>query len=111
MNENLATGPIYSSLATEPDLMELVASYVDVMPQRIATLLEAYESGNYEQMEVQSHQLKGTLGSYGFDELTPLAAQLERKVKTREPEEEILEAVQALTEQCRRLSAEMPPTE
>lgn len=111
MHEKLTSSPIYSTLAAEPDLLELVEDYVGMMPERIAALVRALENNDFAQLEVLSHQLKGSLGSYGFDSLTPLAAEFEHKVKTREAEDEILDTMRVLLEQCQRLTADPPPAD
>jgi len=97
-NENTA---IYSTLADDPDFGELVEMYVEEMDDRIVALQASHNSGDREKLRVTAHQMKGSAGSYGFEQLTPLAATLEHAVRDDEPEEVILESLQSLISACR----------
>lgn len=101
--------PIYSSLASEPDLLELVETFVDAIPDRLNTLIEAFDAGDSQTMSTCAHQLKGTLGSYGFDGLTEHAARLEKSVSDDDPTEEIADALETFVSICRRITADVPP--
>jgi len=92
------TAPIYSTLGGDPDLGELVEMYVDEMPERIASLEQAFSSGDQESLQRAAHQLKGAGESYGFCQLTPLAAAVEYSVRDGEPEEAILKSLKELVD-------------
>ena len=98
-------GEIYSALAADPDLAELVEMFVDEMPQRIATLVEHYDSGNWDALGRTAHQLKGAVGSYGFHELTPYAAALEQAVRGGGSQDEIQQCLEQLIQHCRMVKA------
>lgn len=100
---NTSTAPIYSTLASDPDLAELVDMFVDAIPDRIASLMDAFDSGDETKLETCAHQLKGTLGSYGFDELTPFAAELEKSVASHDDVEIIEECLNSFVSNCRRI--------
>lgn len=108
MESQQVTNPIYSTLAVDPDLGELVEYFVQAMPDRIQSLSEAFDNGDMPQLETCAHQLKGSLGSYGFDELTPYAFTLEQAVKSRKPETEIVSALDDLIARCKRVTSEIP---
>ena len=101
-------GAVYSTLGDDPDLGELVEMYVDEMPERIATLEEAFESGDRELLQRSAHQLKGAGQSYGFDPITPLAAAVEYAIRDEEPEENIRKALDELLDVCGRVRAGTP---
>jgi len=65
---------------------ELVEMFVDEMPERIALLGEALASGDRESLERTAHQMKGSAGSYGFDQLTPYAAAVARNRSAKQSE-------------------------
>lgn len=69
--------PIYSSLALDPDFAELVEEYVSHAPARVATCVGFVESQNWRELMRFSHQVKGSAGSYGFGQITTVAALLE----------------------------------
>ncbi|NOY43285.1 MAG: Hpt domain-containing protein [Planctomycetes bacterium] len=101
-------GAIYSNLAADPDFGELVEMYVEEMDDRITVLQESHDCGDQEKLRTAAHQMKGAAGSYGFEQLTPLAATLEYSVRDNKPEETILESLRALISACRQVRAGTP---
>jgi HPt (histidine-containing phosphotransfer) domain-containing protein len=99
---------IYSSLGADPDLGELVALFVEEMPERISRLQQALTKGDREDLYHAAHQLKGAAGSYGFGQLTPLAAAVERAARDNEPEGALRKALQELISLCQQVRAGMP---
>jgi len=99
---------IHSSMADDPDYGELVVLYVDEMPDRIAALEQAFDSGNMEDLRRAAHQMKDAAGSYGFDQLTPLAAAVECTVRNGELEDNIQKTLRDLIDLCRRVRAGAP---
>jgi len=103
--------PIYSTLGGDPDLGELVEMYVDEMPERIASLEQAFSNGDQESLQSlkrAAHQLKGAGESYGFSQLTPLAAAVEYSVRDGEPEEAIFNSLKELVAVCKRVRSGIP---
>jgi len=100
--------PIYSILGADPDLGELVEMYVDEMPERISLLEQAFSSGDRESLQRAAHQLKGAGESYGFSQLTPLAAAVEYSARDGDPEEAIREALEGLVDVCKRVRSGEP---
>lgn len=99
---------IYSRLAGDADLAGLVAMFVEELPDRMATLQRAYAGGDLESLRRTAHQLKGAAGSYGFDQLTPLAAAVESAVREGAPANRIEEALAQLVSACHQVSAGEP---
>lgn len=65
-----------------PDgLGELVPTYLAARKSELATLNEALENRNFEQIRTVAHNLKGTGSSYGFEELTKLGEFLEESAR------------------------------
>ena len=102
---------VYSSLAADPDLGELVEMFVQEMPDRINALETQMRSRNWDQLTRTAHQLKGAAGSYGFEAITPYAARLESAARDAQREDRILAALEELLDLCRRMRSGMPPTE
>lgn len=98
----------YSTLASDPDLAELVELFVAEMPQRLTQLLTDFEQGNWELLGRTAHQLKGAAGSYGFHQLTPAAAELESAVRSGAAIEQIQASLDHLSGMCRCLRAGLP---
>lgn len=103
-------GAIRSTLATDPDMVELISMFVDELPQRTATLQSLVEQRDLAQLKRMAHQLKGAAGGYGFADLGTSAASLERVLLNVCPppcEEElkrVRERVDELVDLCRRAS-------
>ncbi len=105
MTSTEQTEPLYSSLGDDPDLCEIVEMFVDEMPDRVTALQTQLEEADWESLRRTAHQLKGAAGSYGFDSISPCAAILENAVRDSQPEEQIRQAVDELTNLCSRATA------
>ena len=101
-------GNVYSRLAVDPDLGEIVAMFVDEMPERVAKLLAQLNAADWDALLRTAHQLKGAAGSYGFDAITPYAGKLEAAVGHREPESQIRTLVEDLVDLCNRARSGTP---
>ncbi len=100
--------PLYSTLGGDADLGALVEMFVAEMPDRIERLCSLYDRGDLEELGRVAHQLKGSLGSYGFDVLTPYALRLEQAVKQQQGPDAIRLALEELTSLCRCVRAGTP---
>jgi HPt (histidine-containing phosphotransfer) domain-containing protein len=94
-----------SSLANDEVLRELVELFVEEMPGRAARLHECFAAADWDGLRRAAHQMKGSSGSYGFDQLTPYAADLEMRLNQRAGTEEVADALEALLTQCGRVTA------
>jgi HPt (histidine-containing phosphotransfer) domain-containing protein len=99
---------LYSELATDPDLAEIVEMFVEEMPQRVAKLVQCYDQHDLENLGRAAHQLKGSAGSYGFMPITPAAAKLETLVRSQQDEDEILVALNELVDLCQSIRSGVP---
>jgi HPt (histidine-containing phosphotransfer) domain-containing protein len=102
---------LYSNLAADPDLGELVGLFVQEMPERIGDLETQARTRNWHVLARSAHQLKGAAGGYGFDQITPYAARLETAAQDAEQEEEILSALDELLALCRSVRAGVSESE
>lgn len=98
----------YSVLGDDPDLGEIVTLFVEEMPLRIRHLQAHFGCANWDELARLAHQLKGAAGSYGFDQLTPFAARLEKAVRNGEPQASIRAVLEDLVEACGRVRAGAP---
>lgn len=94
---------LYSSLASDPDLGEIVDMFVEEMPARVQALADCLSSGDWTQLGRYAHQMKGACGSYGFDQLTVPAARLEHACRDTQDEGLIRDALEELTSLCQRV--------
>jgi HPt (histidine-containing phosphotransfer) domain-containing protein len=100
---------IYSSLASDPMLADLVAEFVADMPMRIARLTRQLAAHDWAGLNRTAHQLKGAAGSYGFEEIAPFAHRIELLLAQDVETRTIGEAVHELVQQCQRITAGVPP--
>ena len=101
----LSTPTLYSTFGGDPDFGELVELFVNEMPRRLATLEQAFATGDQEELRRVAHQIRGAAGSYGFHQVTPFAARLEAALVDKQPEAEIHAAFEELIQVCHRLRA------
>ena len=104
----LEADALYSSLAADPDLCELADMYVDEMPDKMAALQEALDSNQLELLRQTAHQMKGSAGSYGFNQLTPYAAALESSIRENKSLDEICGSLNVLLSLCGKVRAGQP---
>ena len=96
--------PIYSQLANDPDLYDIVKMFIDEMPTRIERLIKEFGEKNWDELKNTAHQLRGAAGCYGFEEVSPTAGKLEQALVTNLPEEEIQQSLNELIDICRRMA-------
>lgn len=99
---------VYSRLADDPDIGEIIQEFVDEMPSRIESLTEAFNLRDWTTVRKLAHQLKGAGGGYGFDELTSYAKGLENAVHNCLPEDSIAACFHALIDYCQRVRSGCP---
>ncbi len=69
-------------LCEDPDLHDIIEEFVDGLSDRIVHLKLAFEELDWGQLRTLAHRLKGAGGSYGYPEISQLAAQMEQNFKT-----------------------------
>jgi len=101
-------GPIYSTLAQDPDMIDLVENFVKDLPQRLGRILEAEETSDGESFRFEVHQLKGTCGVYGFEPLYECLVKIESLYDSGN-QDSITGKLAVLTEMCTRVTPNPPP--
>jgi HPt (histidine-containing phosphotransfer) domain-containing protein len=108
MSTSTSDSLVYSTLAADPDLGELVEMFLEDIPDRVSTIESSQASGDLESLRRTAHQMKGAAGSYGYGDVTPIAARLEQAIDTGEPEAAIAQAALELVAICNRLRPGTP---
>ena len=100
--------PLISTLADDPDMVELVRFFVEEIDERVNTILTTSQANDIIGLRTIAHQLKGAGTGYGFEPISQMAGELERLID----ETEALEVTDAIQQQvddlidlCRRASA------
>ena len=100
--------PLYSRLAEDADLGDIVELFVQELPDRVSNVLDRLDAADREGLRRLAHQLKGAAGSHGFDPISQAAARVEDAIRASQPEAEIRRFVQVLVELCRRARTGAP---
>lgn len=65
-------------LLEDADLRDIVEEFVGSLAQRVSELQNAYQTLDWEALTTFAHRLKGAGGSYGYPEISQLAARMEQ---------------------------------
>lgn len=69
-------------LCEDPDLHDIIEEFVDGLSDRIVHLKLAFDELDWSQLRTLAHRLKGAGGSYGYPDISQLAARMEQNFKT-----------------------------
>jgi len=103
--------PLYSELADDPDLADVLEMFVNDLPERARRLREAVAAEDFETLRCLAHQLKGAGGGYGFGAITDAAREVESFAGPPVQPESLGPAVEELVRLCRRATARPEPGE
>jgi HPt (histidine-containing phosphotransfer) domain-containing protein len=83
---NTETNPVPEKLvsgllADDPDMFDLVEDFVNGLGDRIEEMRSAFESLDWDSLSKIAHQMKGAGGSYGYSDVSSLAAAMEASFK------------------------------
>lgn len=62
----------------DPDLADLVPGFLNNRRRDVAKLRALLETGNFADIRMIGHSMKGAGGGYGFDPITDIGAVIER---------------------------------
>ncbi|MFH1748965.1 MAG: Hpt domain-containing protein [Planctomycetota bacterium] len=65
-------------LKDDADLRDIVEEFVNDLNTRLQELCQAHEALDWERLSMLAHRLKGASGSYGYPDLSHLAAEMEQ---------------------------------
>ena len=95
--------PIFSHMANDADMLELIEYFVTELENRCHALEAAFRGGDVTGIRTLAHQLKGAAGGYGFPGITDVAGELEATILAGECEvSQLANKVEALVDLCRR---------
>lgn len=106
--EKKSSPPLVSTLADDPDMVELVQFFVDEIGDRINTIQTTARTNDIGGLRTIAHQLKGAATGYGFEPISKTAGELERlidSVDDLEVTQDMQQQVDELIGLCQRASA------
>jgi len=102
---SLDTMPLVSSLSNDPDMLDLVEEFVQMLPERVHAIEDAIAANDLSTLMRLAHQLKGASGGYGFDTIGQAAATLEHSARAADSVAQLTSQVQELVNLCQRARA------
>lgn len=99
--------PLRSVHASDPDMAELVAFFVEEMADRVEVIRNAATENDLGRLRVVAHQLKGAGTGYGFEPISRSAAALEQLIDSVDHDgsiDDLSQQVDELIGLCRRAS-------
>lgn len=107
-SESPSNTPLVSTLADDPEMVDLVRFFLEEIDERVNTILTTSRANDIIGLRTIAHQLKGAGTGYGFEPISQMAGELERLID----ETDALEVTGAIQQQadelidlCRRASA------
>ena len=85
--------PIISTLASDPDMVELIQLFVEEIPDRVRTMQDYWQRRDLAELKRLAHQLKGSGGGYGFATLGAAAGKLEHTLNNASGPQSNLETI------------------
>ena len=96
--------PIRSAFVDDPEMFELVEMFVDEMPDRVSSLVDAWGESEREMLQRIAHQLKGSCAGYGFAAVGKCAAEFESVLRDASTDlDAIRQEFDALVAMCNRV--------
>jgi histidine phosphotransfer protein HptB len=77
--------PLRSAYESDPDMADLVREFAVEILQFASEAERLVHEGDFAQLRVLSHTLKGAGGGYGFDRITLVSGELERAIAQTHP--------------------------
>jgi len=98
--------PILSEYAEDPDMKDLLDTFVSELPGKIAAIRDAWDHHNHANLRRIAHQLKGAGGGYGFGVISDAAQRLESSLAQGPQDlERARTELDALIDLCQRAQA------
>ncbi|MCK4850477.1 MAG: response regulator, partial [Phycisphaerae bacterium] len=106
LDQSLKNAQIQSQLAGDAELMKVVVSYIEDLPQMVNNMIETLRAGDLEALVGLAHNLKGSSGLAGFPDLASQAAQMQQAAQHKRPED-FAGILKKIVELCRMVGAKM----
>ena len=71
----------------DAEIEDIIPIFFEKLHEEIEAALESLEQGNYEDIQIWGHTLKGAGSGYGFDTISEIGKSLEQAAKTRDSED------------------------
>ncbi|PQO33354.1 hypothetical protein C5Y96_10910 [Blastopirellula marina] len=93
---------IWSELADNHEFAPVIDSFLQGLAKKINQIEEYMSQARFDELTMLAHQLKGSGGGYGFQEITDAAVRVEQLACHPEDPDSLLDAVEHLQEICQQ---------
>ncbi len=93
---------LISSLADDPELVQVLDIFIDMLPEMLDSIGSAWRESNMETLKRHVHELKGAGGSAGFPSVMQHAVHVENTVATGQVDQ-LAQAVEELRGLCEQI--------
>jgi HPt (histidine-containing phosphotransfer) domain-containing protein len=70
-------------LTIDTSLKDVVPQYLENRKKDISNIKSHIQGGDFENIRILAHSMKGSGGGYGFDEITKIGASMEQAAKDK----------------------------
>jgi CheY-like chemotaxis protein/HPt (histidine-containing phosphotransfer) domain-containing protein len=91
----------------KPMYRSIIIDFVNSFQQRLETMQNLISAMDWEQLSVAMHQIKGAAATYGYPQVSELAAQLEQSAKEARRDAYAVQGIHQLAERMRRMGFKM----
>lgn len=92
----------------DPDLKEIIPSFIENRRNDIYTINDAIKKNDYETIRIIGHSMKGAGGGYGFDAISDIGAAIETAAKKKN-QKGITEQLNILSSYLKRVKIVFSP--
>ncbi len=71
-------------VTVDVDLKELIPGFIQTRHNDVAAITAALEAGDWDAVYILGHNMKGSGGGYGFDEISVIGAVIEEAAKAKD---------------------------
>ncbi len=71
----------------DEDLEEIVPNFLKNRDKDMESISRALESGDFETIRIMGHGMKGSGSGYGFDRISRMGEEIEKRAKEKDAEE------------------------
>ncbi len=103
--------PLPSEYQDDQEFLGILRLYVSELPQRVANLRLAWQSGDRQQLAHLAHQIKGAGGMYGYPDLTLQAAALQAAAEGQTSHSQLGQLIDAFAHLVQRIQQGLPTAE
>jgi PAS domain S-box-containing protein len=103
-----SAGLLQSGILDPSEVIPLIDAFSEDLPRRAALIDKAFQERNRTLLLESTHQLKGTAGVYGFDNISETARTICDRLRDDDELEELQAAVCELVDLCRQAASQQP---